>query len=495
MRGQGDSDDTDTAAGPSAAQPPEKARQGSNDTDLAAKTTGAVRGSDLPPDDILLGRGVPMQRHPGNIRMHHLINSYRPLYRKATRTDKASMIQEVLQKLKQGGVRFRKREDHEDLWAEVSDQVAYDKISHALRGRGSERRAPPLDSVTVLAGGVPTTTNRPLEEGKGESSQDVTAEGNPIVAEIRSRGRSHGPLPNFSEGSSQIALGSGSADATNAIALARLIDTGAARARPYRPYVSLPTQRNESLPPSLSAYAISLGFSPDFIAPPVESRLSTNPDRRNETLPSLASTAGNPVDRTILQQLLLQQLHGLQRQQQQILTPAVEIMMERLRGTTSGSGTQSRQPSSVSNTASMTSGTSALLDTLRGNASTDLQLNNTLLQSLLQQSRPRDSALVEAMTRQITSHNISAVLPQSALLPGGRVYPGLSLALGQNLDHSQQQLLLQNSLGLRRRENLLASLNDPAANRAIPNEIMLALLSRQNNPQPPSHQEQRDNQS
>ena len=71
-----------------------------------------------------------MQRHPGNIRMHHLINSYRERYQMTSRTDKAAIIQEVLHKLKSDGAKFRKRQADSDLWEEAKDQAAYDKISH-----------------------------------------------------------------------------------------------------------------------------------------------------------------------------------------------------------------------------------------------------------------------------------------------------------------------------------------------------------------------------
>ena len=71
-----------------------------------------------------------MQRNPGNIRMHQLINSYRGRYQVSSRTDKAAIIQEVLQKLQSGGAKFRKRRLNSDLWEVAKDQAAYDKISH-----------------------------------------------------------------------------------------------------------------------------------------------------------------------------------------------------------------------------------------------------------------------------------------------------------------------------------------------------------------------------
>ncbi|KAL3940627.1 MAG: hypothetical protein SGARI_000895 [Bacillariaceae sp.] len=106
------------------------AKRALNKRCIAVGVGSAVSTAELPPGDILLGRGVPMQRHPGNIRMHQMINSYRERYQMTSRTEKAAIIQEVLQQLKGDGSKFRKRRVDSDLWEEARDQAAYDKISH-----------------------------------------------------------------------------------------------------------------------------------------------------------------------------------------------------------------------------------------------------------------------------------------------------------------------------------------------------------------------------
>jgi hypothetical protein len=104
----------------------------SSNFDSEIGTGSTVSSSELSQDDILLGRGVPIQRHPGNIRMHHLVKSYRKRYQAATRAKKAAIIQEVLQKLKCNGARFLKLEANSDLWEVAKGQAEYDKISHGL---------------------------------------------------------------------------------------------------------------------------------------------------------------------------------------------------------------------------------------------------------------------------------------------------------------------------------------------------------------------------
>ncbi|KAG7338948.1 hypothetical protein IV203_002677 [Nitzschia inconspicua] len=240
-------------------QPGGKERNGANEI-----PRDAVRGSDLSPDDILLGRGVPMQRHPGNIRMHHLINSYRHQYRKASRSEKALMIQEVLQKLKEGGVRFRKRADNEDLWVEVSDQVAYDKISHALRGRGSERRAPPRESEVHLAGTLLSSPERLQHEGKCDIQHEVSMDGtSSAVAGKQPLRPGPGPLQMISESSSQN-RGDHNA-AANAINLSRLLlNSGNGTSRPD---ITLLSQRGEIQPSSLLTSGRSLAVTANMTSP------------------------------------------------------------------------------------------------------------------------------------------------------------------------------------------------------------------------------------
>lgn len=91
--------------------------------------------------DVLLGRGKPYQGHAGNIRLHKVVDLYKPRYSQARRHEKTEIAEEIVQFIKTpGGAskpagRFLKRVENEELWVEVTDAIARDKVSHALRGK------------------------------------------------------------------------------------------------------------------------------------------------------------------------------------------------------------------------------------------------------------------------------------------------------------------------------------------------------------------------
>lgn len=89
--------------------------------------------------DVLFGRGKPYQGHTGNIRLHKVVELYKPRYCQARRHEKTEIAEEIVQFIKNGGGnkagRFLKREEGQECWVEVSDAIARDKVSHALRGK------------------------------------------------------------------------------------------------------------------------------------------------------------------------------------------------------------------------------------------------------------------------------------------------------------------------------------------------------------------------
>jgi hypothetical protein len=94
------------------------------------------------PRDILCGRGVPILPHPGNIRLHQVVESYREAYLAASRGEKPALIRAVLEQFKNEGVRFMKLSDEgENVWEEVDGTYAYGKVGHALRCKKSRKAA------------------------------------------------------------------------------------------------------------------------------------------------------------------------------------------------------------------------------------------------------------------------------------------------------------------------------------------------------------------
>eukprot|EP00980_Cylindrotheca_fusiformis_P029036 scaffold22701_cov123-Cylindrotheca_fusiformis.AAC.15 len=90
--------------------------------------------------DVLFGRGKPYQDHPGNLRLHSIVNVYKKSYSQARRHEKTALAEEVVAIIKNNGKnsgRFLKRSDSQGCWKEVSDNAARAKVSHALRGKVS----------------------------------------------------------------------------------------------------------------------------------------------------------------------------------------------------------------------------------------------------------------------------------------------------------------------------------------------------------------------
>mmetsp|Transcript_3474 Transcript_3474/g.9194 ORF Transcript_3474/g.9194 Transcript_3474/m.9194 type:complete len:568 (-) Transcript_3474:885-2588(-) len=87
------------------------------------------------PKDILLGRGRPYQKYPGNVEFARLLQECKPAYNDPsnTRTERTQLRKQLVQDLRDSGVRFLKRDDSGDWWEEVSDAAARERVSMSLR--------------------------------------------------------------------------------------------------------------------------------------------------------------------------------------------------------------------------------------------------------------------------------------------------------------------------------------------------------------------------
>ena len=83
-------------------------------------------------NDILFGRGKPIQEHPGNIRLLVMLESILDRYESLKRKEKSKLPQEVILKVKSMGGRFLRRQD-DGTWEEVDDDTAREKVSHTFR--------------------------------------------------------------------------------------------------------------------------------------------------------------------------------------------------------------------------------------------------------------------------------------------------------------------------------------------------------------------------
>jgi hypothetical protein len=92
------------------------------------------------PNDVLLGRGKPIQERPGNVRFRDMLDKHMGKYEQGKKGGKSKVSAYIVRIVKDGGGRFLKElEDGE--WVEVDEATALEKVSHAFRGRRGVFRA------------------------------------------------------------------------------------------------------------------------------------------------------------------------------------------------------------------------------------------------------------------------------------------------------------------------------------------------------------------
>jgi hypothetical protein len=80
----------------------------------------------------LLGRGKPIQNHPGNIRLGLIVQSLLQNYDgSAKRQEKTQMAAETAEKMKEAGVRFLTKVN--GGWVVASDKLARERVSSTFR--------------------------------------------------------------------------------------------------------------------------------------------------------------------------------------------------------------------------------------------------------------------------------------------------------------------------------------------------------------------------
>mmetsp|Transcript_87484 Transcript_87484/g.131231 ORF Transcript_87484/g.131231 Transcript_87484/m.131231 type:complete len:468 (+) Transcript_87484:35-1438(+) len=89
-------------------------------------------------DDVLLGRGKPLQKHPGNLRYHHIIETYNEQYEKAMKLEKTNISKWLVEQIQDAGGRFLKQDDV--AWVEIDDDAARYKVSHTFRNHRIAKR-------------------------------------------------------------------------------------------------------------------------------------------------------------------------------------------------------------------------------------------------------------------------------------------------------------------------------------------------------------------
>jgi hypothetical protein len=98
------------------------------------------------PLDVLQGRGMKVQVHPGNLRFRNIIAERQKVYDKSLIHDKTVISKEIVQVIKESGGRFL-RQDEGHGWKLVDDNVARVKTTNAFRDRRKSNSVPPLNAA------------------------------------------------------------------------------------------------------------------------------------------------------------------------------------------------------------------------------------------------------------------------------------------------------------------------------------------------------------
>lgn len=83
--------------------------------------------------DVLFGRGKNNREHPGNQRMKVHIENHRRVYNRSGRNAKTEITKKIVKILQSEGARFLRQTRNSHLWEEVPDNVAREKVGHAMR--------------------------------------------------------------------------------------------------------------------------------------------------------------------------------------------------------------------------------------------------------------------------------------------------------------------------------------------------------------------------
>lgn len=82
--------------------------------------------------DVLLGRGKPIQNHPGNMRLSLIVETLLKHYEESSRRhEKTQLAEETVNKMNKAGVRFLSKTD--GLWMVATKQAARERVSSTFR--------------------------------------------------------------------------------------------------------------------------------------------------------------------------------------------------------------------------------------------------------------------------------------------------------------------------------------------------------------------------
>jgi hypothetical protein len=96
--------------------------------------------------DVLCGRDRHAHKHAGNKKFRVLISWHRDKYQNARcRDEKTRITKEIVSSIHECGGRFLKKDENTEIWYDVGDDYAHEKVSHALRSsKDTKKKIRPL---------------------------------------------------------------------------------------------------------------------------------------------------------------------------------------------------------------------------------------------------------------------------------------------------------------------------------------------------------------
>jgi len=109
------------------------------DASAAATTSNKkTAAEDLGDDDVILGRGKNPMNSPGNVRLKNIVNKNKERYQHdLNKVEKTKLSRDIVRQVKRRGGRFLLQNPSTDVYEEVTDTVAREKVSHLLRAKSS----------------------------------------------------------------------------------------------------------------------------------------------------------------------------------------------------------------------------------------------------------------------------------------------------------------------------------------------------------------------
>ena len=131
-------------------------QDGRNGDTMSTRSNGTIdRSTDIVAtnSDILLGRGIPIQSHPGNVRLAQIIEDQWADYNNAAKFDKTAIAWNIVKMIQSNGGRFLER-DKADIgkWKVTADDTARHKVSYGFRSHAKLKRRDVLDNLTMTGG-------------------------------------------------------------------------------------------------------------------------------------------------------------------------------------------------------------------------------------------------------------------------------------------------------------------------------------------------------